>query len=87
VRSDGQNQDSNTTQLSARDVSVLNVAIAATQSRYDDLRTEIEQALQNGVTRDEILAIVDEVVTRAGGSAIECIRVADKRFQIWNGSR
>jgi hypothetical protein len=49
-------------QPSAKNVSILNVTIAATQNRSGDLRAEDEDALRNRLTPNEIRALLDEVV-------------------------
>jgi 4-carboxymuconolactone decarboxylase len=77
VNNDGQRPGSNA-RLSAKDLGMLNVAIAAVQNRSGELRMEIERALQNGVTRDEIRGIIDEVVLTAGGRVVDCIQVAEQ---------
>ena len=54
------------TKVSARDISIMNVAICATQNRSGELGMEIDRALRNSITPDDIRAILDEVVLRIG---------------------
>lgn len=65
-------------QLSARDLSILHVAIAATQNRSAELPELIACALRNGASRDEIRAVVEEVTALAGDRAADSIEVAEQ---------
>lgn len=58
-------QNSSDSRLSARDLRVLNIAVAAAQNR-SELPTEIEGALLEGVTDVQVLEILDEVARRTG---------------------
>jgi alkylhydroperoxidase/carboxymuconolactone decarboxylase family protein YurZ len=57
---------------------MLNVVIAATQNRSSELRAEIERALQNGVSPDEIRGIIDEVAIHTGRRAVDSIQVVEQ---------
>jgi hypothetical protein len=52
--------------LSANGLNRLDVAIVAAQNR-SELREEIERAIRNGVTRVEVLEILDTVTRCTGG--------------------
>ena len=64
--------------LSVKDLSMLNIVIAMTRNLPGSLRFEIEQALENGVSREEIRGIIDEVAIHAGHQAIDSIQVAEQ---------
>lgn len=64
--------------LSVKDLSMLNIVIAMTWNLPGALRFEIEQALENGVSREEIRGIIDEVAIRIGHQAIDSIQVAEQ---------
>jgi alkylhydroperoxidase/carboxymuconolactone decarboxylase family protein YurZ len=76
VNGEGHHPDS-IARLSAKDLRMLNIAVAVAQNRSGELRMEIERGLQNGVTRYEIRGIVDEVVRIAGGRVDDCIQVVE----------
>jgi alkylhydroperoxidase/carboxymuconolactone decarboxylase family protein YurZ len=71
-------QPQHTTGLSAKDRSILNIAGAAALLRTDDLGIEINKALANGVTADEVRDILDQVALHADSSLADCIRVAEQ---------
>jgi alkylhydroperoxidase/carboxymuconolactone decarboxylase family protein YurZ len=60
--------------LSAKDRSILSIAGAAALLRTDDLRIEIDKALANGVTADEVRDIIDQVAIHADSSVADCVR-------------
>ena len=64
--------------LSIKDLSMLNIVIAMTRNLPGALRFEIEQALENGVSREEIRGIIDEVAIHIGHQAIDSIQVAEQ---------
>lgn len=64
--------------LSVKDLSMLNIVIAMTRNLPGGLRFEIEQALENGVSREEIRGIIDEVAIHTGHQAIDSIQVAEQ---------
>ena len=67
-----------TTSLSAKDLSMLNIAGAAALLRTDDLRAEIKNALANGVTADEVRDILGQVALHADSSLADCVRLAEQ---------
>jgi alkylhydroperoxidase/carboxymuconolactone decarboxylase family protein YurZ len=67
--------------LSAKDLSILHIAAAAVLHRTDDLRTEIQTALANGVTADEVRDVLDEVALHADSSIADCIRIANQALE------
>jgi 4-carboxymuconolactone decarboxylase len=69
--------------LSAKDVSIINVAVAAAQNQSSELSTEIERALRNGVTPDEIRAILDEIVLLVGDRVVDSIQAAGQTISEW----
>jgi alkylhydroperoxidase/carboxymuconolactone decarboxylase family protein YurZ len=64
--------------LSVKDLSMLNVVIAVTRNLPGELRFEIGRALENGVSREEIRGIIDEVAIRTGHRAIDSIHVVEQ---------
>ncbi|WAC91838.1 carboxymuconolactone decarboxylase family protein [Mycobacterium sp. Aquia_213] len=64
--------------LSAKDRSILNIAGAAALLRTDDLRIEIDKALANGVTADEVRDIIEQVALHADLSLAECVCIAEQ---------
>ena len=79
MQGDDQRPQRNTS-LSAKDLSMLNIAGAAALLRTDDLRVEIKKALANGVTADEVRDILCQVAVRADSSLADCVRVAEQVF-------
>jgi alkylhydroperoxidase/carboxymuconolactone decarboxylase family protein YurZ len=61
--------------LTARDTSLLNIAVAATQNRSGDLPAQFMLALTNGVTLQEITAILDQVSLYTGRRADDQITI------------
>ena len=68
----------NDTRLSAKDLSMLNIAAAAALHRTAELRIEIKKAIANGLTTDEVRDILNEVATQAGSSVADCVRIAEQ---------
>ncbi|WP_217348932.1 carboxymuconolactone decarboxylase family protein [Mycobacterium numidiamassiliense] len=66
------------TRLSAKDLSMLNIAAAAALHRTAELRSEIKQALANGLTTDEVRDILNEVAIHADSSVADCVRIAEQ---------
>ena len=68
--SEGRGQEAgSSSRLSAKDLSMLSIAISAAQNRFE-LGEKIAHGLRNGVTDAEILEILDEVAQyRRGGRA------------------
>ncbi|MEE6140196.1 carboxymuconolactone decarboxylase family protein [Mycobacterium sp. 050128] len=62
--------------MSAKDLSMLNIAGAAALRRTDDLRVEIRKALANGVTAGEVRGILGQVALHADSSLADCVRAA-----------
>ena len=61
--------------------SMLNLAMLAILNRPHELRGHIRGALTNGVTKDEIQAILHQIAIYAGVPlAVECFRAARKVF-------
>lgn len=61
--------------------SMLNVALLAGLNRMHEWELHLKGALNNGVTRDEIRAIIHHVAVYAGAPAgVECMRIARKVF-------
>jgi alkylhydroperoxidase/carboxymuconolactone decarboxylase family protein YurZ len=51
-----------------RDISLLNVAVAAAQDRTDELRAQVSFALASGITPQEIVDILDQAALHTGRS-------------------
>lgn len=67
--------------LSKRDRSLITVAVLTALYRTDQLRGHIKRALDNGVTRDEISAIITHIAFYAGWpTAANAVRVAKEVF-------
>jgi 4-carboxymuconolactone decarboxylase len=61
--------------------SMLNVALLAGLNRMHEWELHLKGALNNGVTRDEVQAIIHHVAVYAGAPAgVECMRIARKVF-------
>ena len=60
--------------LSAKDASMLRIAIAATLNRHGDLVLAVEQGRHAGISDAEIREILGEVLRRADVSVAESIR-------------
>jgi 4-carboxymuconolactone decarboxylase len=56
-------------QLSKRDRSLVTVAALVTLSRPDQLRAHLTRALDNGVTRDELVELITHLAFYAGWPA------------------
>jgi 4-carboxymuconolactone decarboxylase len=61
--------------------SMLNVAMLASLNRMTEWELHVRGALTNGVTRDELQAIIHHVAVYAGVPVgVECMRIARKVF-------
>ena len=67
--------------LSHKTRSMLNVCLLAGLGRWPEFEVHIRGALNNGVTKDEIQAILHQIAIYAGVPlAVECFRAAKKVF-------
>jgi 4-carboxymuconolactone decarboxylase len=67
--------------LAPKTRSMLNVAMLAALNRMHEWELHLKGALNNGVTRDEIQAIIHHVAVYAGVPVgVECMRIARKVF-------
>lgn len=67
--------------LSKRDRSLITIAVLTATYRTDQLRGHLGRALDNGVTRDEIAAMITHVAFYAGWpTAANAVRVAKEVF-------
>ena len=66
------------TRLSAKDLSLLDIAAAAALHRTAELRIEIKQALANGLTTGEVRDILNEVAIHADSSVADCVHIAEQ---------
>ena len=62
--------------LSAKDLSMLNIAIAASLDRRDDLQRAVVQGRRNGVGDNAIRDILDEVLRHVVPGVDESVRTA-----------
>lgn len=61
--------------------SMLNVALLAGLNRMHEWELHLKGALNNGITRDEVQAIIHHVAVYAGAPVgVECMRIARKVF-------
>ena len=61
--------------------SMLNIVMLACLNRMHEWELHLRGALRNGVTRDEIQAILHQIAVYAGVPlAVECFRIARKVF-------
>ena len=68
--------------------SMLNVALLAGLNRMHEWELHLKGALNNGVTRDEIQAIIHHVAVYAGVPVgVECMRIARKVFAEIDGGK
>lgn len=67
--------------LDRRTRSMLNLAMIASLNRMHEWELHLRGAITNGVTRDEIRAILHQVAIYAGVPAgVECFRIAKRVF-------
>jgi 4-carboxymuconolactone decarboxylase len=67
--------------LAPKTRSMLNVALLAGLNRMTEWELHFKGALNNGVTRDELQAIIHHVAVYAGVPVgVECMRIARKVF-------
>jgi 4-carboxymuconolactone decarboxylase len=67
--------------------SMLNLALLAGINRMHEWELHLKGALNNGVTRDEIQAIIHHVAVYAGVPVgVECMRIARKVFAELDGN-
>ncbi len=72
--------------LDRRQRSMLNVAMLAALNRMHEWELHFRGALKNGVTRDELRAILDQVAIYCGVPvAVECHRIAKRVFAELDG--
>ncbi len=68
--------------------SMLNVAMLASLNRMTEWELHFKGALTNGVTRDELQAIIHHVAVYAGVPVgVECMRIARKVFAEIDGKK
>ena len=61
--------------------SLLNLAMLTALNREEEFKLHVRAALRNGVTKDEIQAILHQIAIYAGVPlAVECFRAARKVF-------
>jgi 4-carboxymuconolactone decarboxylase len=66
--------------------SMLNVALLAGLNRMHEWELHLKGALNNGVTRDEVQAIIHHLAVYAGAPVgVECMRIARKVFAELDG--
>lgn len=67
--------------LSPKTRSMLNLALLAGINRMHEWELHLKGALNNGVTRDEVQAIIQHLAVYAGAPVgVECMRIARKVF-------
>ena len=67
--------------LSRKQRSMLNVAMIAALNRMHEWELHLRGALRNGVSREELAAIIDQIAIYCGVPvAVECHRIAKKVF-------
>ena len=67
--------------LSKKQRSMLNVAMIAALNRMHEWELHFRGAIQNGLTRDELKAVLHQITIYAGVPAgVECFRIARKVF-------
>ena len=72
--------------LDKRQRSMLNVAMIAALNRMHEWELHFRGALENGVTRDELKAIINQVAIYCGVPvAVECYRIAKRVFAELDG--
>lgn len=72
--------------LSHKTRSMLNLALLAGINRMHEWELHLKGALNNGVSRDEIQAIIHHVAVYAGVPVgVECMRIAKKVFAELDG--
>jgi len=68
--------------LSQRDRSLVTVSALIALNRPEQLRTHIARAKQNGVTREEMAALITHLAFYAGwSSAVSAVSLANEVFQ------
>ena len=73
--------------LAPKQRSMLNVAMIAALNRMDEWEVHFKGALTNGVTRDELKAIINQIAIYCGVPvAVECHRIAKKVFADLDGA-
>jgi 4-carboxymuconolactone decarboxylase len=74
--------------LTPKTRSMLNVALLAGINRMHEWELHLKGALNNGVTRDEVQAIIQHVAVYAGAPVgVECMRIARKVFAEIDGAK
>ena len=73
--------------LSDKQRSMLNVAMLATLNRMHEWELHFRGALTNGVTRQELAAIIKQITCYAGAPVgVECHRIAKRVFAEIDGA-
>ena len=73
--------------LSDKQRSMLNVAMLATLNRMHEWELHFRGALTNGVTREELAAIIKQITCYAGAPVgVECHRIAKRVFAEIDGA-
>jgi 4-carboxymuconolactone decarboxylase len=68
--------------------SMLNLALLAGINRMHEWELHLKGALNNGVTRDEVQAIIQHLAVYAGAPVgVECMRIARKVFAEIDGAK
>jgi 4-carboxymuconolactone decarboxylase len=68
--------------LSQRDRSLVTVSALIAMNRPDQLRSHLARARENGVTRDEVAALITHLAFYAGWpSAVSAVNIANEVFQ------
>lgn len=67
--------------IPAKTRSMINLGLIAGVNRMEEWELHLKGAIRNGVTRDEIQAILHQIAVYAGMPAgVECFRIARKVF-------
>ncbi len=67
--------------LSKREHSLINLGMIAGLNRMHEWELHLRGAIRNGITKDEIQAVLHQIAVYAGAPAgVECFRIARKVF-------
>jgi len=67
--------------ISPREHSLVNLGMIAALNRMHEWEIHLRGALRNGVTKDEIAAVINQITVYAGmPCGVECMRIARKVF-------
>ena len=73
--------------LDARTRSMLNLTMIAALNRMEEWELHLRGALKNGVTRDELQAVLHQIAIYCGIPAgVECFRIAKRVFAEIDGA-